>query len=192
MPAKRTFGQWFKNLLLIDFIVGLITSGKHVFRKKFTVEYPEKRLEPTDRFRGMFQYLPQVCNGCTGCARACPIGIIYIDWHWDKTPEGKKKKVIDRYDIDVKRCMFCGLCEEACPLTPVPIRLTTKFYEGATYERNTELYFDMEKLHDYTGIPDPEIPKKPEKPAPAPKAEEKKDAPAEEATKDPAGGKEDA
>ena len=168
MPQQRTLGQWFRNLLLVDLLIGLATSGKHLFWKKFTVQYPEQRIEPAERFRGMFKYLPQVCNGCTGCARACPIDIIYVDWHWDKTPEGKKKKVIDRYDIDLKRCMFCGLCEEACPLTPVPIRLTTKSYEGAVYERDMELYFDMKKLHEYTGLPDPEIEDKP-KPAPEPK-----------------------
>lgn len=169
MEKKQTFGQWFKSLLLIDFLIGLATSGKHFFRKKFTVQYPEKRLEPTDRFRGMFRYLPQACNACTSCVKACPINIIFVEWHWEQTPEGKKRKVVDRYDIDVKRCMFCGLCEEACPLEPLPIRLTTKFYEGAVYARDEELYFDMDRLHTYTGLPDPVIPEKP-KPEP-PRAE---------------------
>ena len=66
----------------------------------------------------------------------CPIDIIYIDWHQEVNPEtGKKEKVLDRFDIDVQRCMFCGLCEEGCPTEPKSIWLTTKTYELASYDR---------------------------------------------------------
>ncbi|HPR63503.1 MAG TPA: NADH-quinone oxidoreductase subunit I [Thermoanaerobaculia bacterium] len=168
MKEKQSLGRWFRNLLLIDLFVGLYTSWKHMFRKKFTVQYPEERIDPTDRFRGIFKFLPDVCISCEMCAKACPIDIIYIEWHPEQTPEGKRKKVLDRFDIDVKRCMFCGLCEEACPTKPLAIYLTTKTYEGATYSRDEELYFDMEKLHTYTGLPDPPAEEKPAPKAPVP------------------------
>jgi NADH-quinone oxidoreductase subunit I len=93
---------------------------------------------------------------------ACPIDIIYIDVHDDMIEEGGKKKkvkVLDRYDIDVKRCMFCALCEEACPTKPKSIWLTTKTYELASYDRN-DLYFNMQELEywddrpKYTGLPE--------------------------------------
>jgi NADH-quinone oxidoreductase subunit I len=96
------------------------------------------------------------------CAVACPIDIIYIDVHDEMIEEGGKKKkvkVLDRYDIDVKRCMFCALCEEACPTKPKSIWLTTKTYELATYDRN-DLYFNMQELEywddrpKYTGLPE--------------------------------------
>jgi NADH-quinone oxidoreductase subunit I len=73
----------------------------------------------------------------------------------------KKIKVLDRYDIDVKRCMFCSLCEEACPTKPKSIWLTTKTYELATYDRN-DLYFNMQQLEywddrpRYEGLPEEE------------------------------------
>src|SRR5205814_10471826 len=72
----------------------------------------------------------------------------------------KKLKVLDRYDIDVKRCMFCSLCEEACPTKPKSIWLTTKTYELATYDRNG-LYFNMqereywEERPRFAGLPEP-------------------------------------
>ena len=64
----------------------------------------------------------------------------------------KKKKVITRYDIDLKRCMFCGLCEEACPTEPRSIWMTSKTYEGAVYERNEELYFTKDRLLSWEGV----------------------------------------
>lgn len=137
-----------KDLLLIDLIIGLLTSFKHIFKKKFTVSYPYKKLTPSKRFRGFFYLDPSTCIGCNMCWKACPIDIIYIKTHDEQTPEGKRKKVVDRFDINIQRCMFCGLCESACPNGSFKLTLRTGFYEGAVYDRK-ELYFDREKLKNY-------------------------------------------
>lgn len=148
--------------LLLDLLEGLKTTLRELFKPKVTIRYPEERMEPTDRFRGMFKFSYDRCIACKLCAVACPIDIIYIDVHDDIVEEGGKKKkvkVLDRYDIDVKRCMFCALCEEACPTKPKSIWLTTKTYELATYDRN-DLYFNMQELEywddrpQYTGLPE--------------------------------------
>lgn len=152
--------DFLSKLLLPELLQGMALTGGYLFRKKETVQYPEKRLEPQDRFRGMFGYSLERCIDCHLCANACPIDIIYIRDHTEvEEVEGKdgkmkkkKTKVIDRYDIDVKRCMFCGLCEEACPTEPKSIWLTTKSYEGTTYERNEGLYFDKERLETWEGF----------------------------------------
>jgi NADH-quinone oxidoreductase subunit I len=149
--------NFISKLIPTDLFTGLRVTGGYFFRKKETVQYPEKRLDPTERFRGMFGYDVDRCIDCHLCAQACPIDIIYIRDHTEveEDPEtGKKKrqKIIDRYDIDVKRCMFCGLCEEACPTTPKSIWLTTKTYEMAAYERSQRLYFDKERLADWEGV----------------------------------------
>jgi len=139
----------------LDLLEGLKITGTFLFRRKATIEYPEERREPAERFRGMFGYSEERCIGCLACSRACPIQIIHIETHpEDIEVDGKKRRkvVIDRYDIDLKRCMFCGLCEEACPTKPVSIWLTTRTYELATYERNTALYLDKHRLQSWEGI----------------------------------------
>jgi NADH-quinone oxidoreductase subunit I len=141
------------KLIPLELFRGMGVTGGYLFKGKETVQYPEQRVEPKDRFRGMFGYDLERCIDCHLCAKACPIDIIFIEDHVDVIPETKKKKkVIDRYDIDVKRCMFCGLCELACPTEPKSIWLTTKTYETATYERNEGLYFFKERLADWEGV----------------------------------------
>lgn len=146
--------RWLDKLLLLDLFAGLSLTGRHLFRRKATVQYPEERTEPADRFRGMFRLDIDRCIECTLCAIDCPIDIIYIDWHQEvDAASGKKKKVLDRFDIDVQRCMFCGLCEEACPTEPKSIWLTTKTYELATYDRWQNLYVDMHQLEGWRTRP---------------------------------------
>ena len=142
-------------LLPVELVQGLSVTGKYLLRKKVTIQYPEVRKEPADRFRGMFGFSEERCLVCYSCAKACPIDIIHISDHTEEIEvEGKKRKrkVLDRYDIDVKRCMFCGLCEEACPTDPLAIWLTSKSYETAAYERNERLYFTKERLQSWDGV----------------------------------------
>src|SRR6266699_3228572 len=130
--------KWTDRFLLLDMFEGLKTTLRELFKPKVTIRYPEERLEPANRFRGMFKFSFDRCIACKLCALACPIDIIYID---------------------VKRCMFCSLCEEACPTKPKSIWLTTKTYELATYDRN-DLYFNMQQLEywehrpEFQGLPE--------------------------------------
>jgi len=143
------------SLIPFELGQGLGVTGKYLFRKKVTVQYPEKKMEPKDRFRGMFGFSEERCIVCQACAKACPIDIIHIASRFvELEVDGKKRKkqILEWYDIDVKRCMFCGLCEEACPTDPVSIWLTTKTYEMATYERNEQLYFTKERLQNWQGV----------------------------------------
>ena len=107
--------KWLDKLTLLDLFDGLSVTGRHFFKKKVTIQYPEQKKLPSDRFRGMFRLDEERCIKCTLCAIECPINIIYIDWHNEKNAGGQVGKVLDRFDVDLKRCMFCQLCEEACP-----------------------------------------------------------------------------
>ena len=132
MQVEYPKHSWTDKFLLLDMFEGLKTTFRELFKPKVTIRYPEERLEPANRFRGMFRFSFDRCIACKLCAVACPIDIIYID---------------------VKRCMFCSLCEEACPTKPKSIWLTTKTYELATYDRN-DLYFNMQQLEYWENRPE--------------------------------------
>ena len=49
-----------------------------------------------------------------------------------------------RYDIDMTKCIYCGLCQEACPVDAI---VEGPNYEFAT-ETREELIYDKAKLLD--------------------------------------------
>ena len=102
------------------------------------------RMPQHPRFRGEeFAWYEERCTGCASCAKYCPLGIIRIVTHpsGDAVLEGEKY-AIDVFDIDIGRCMFCGLCVEACPYDA--LHMGSGFEEG-TYRRS-ELVIPVERL----------------------------------------------
>lgn len=100
-------------------ITGLnITFREMVFRPAITVHYPDQYDEVPAWFRGIPLQKTNLltgeynCTSCGLCVEACPVDVITLEWHQDPTT---KKKVVDRYAIDMSRCMLCNYCIEACP-----------------------------------------------------------------------------
>ena len=53
-----------------------------------------------------FEIIPDLCKGCTKCARNCPVGAI----------EGSVKQV---HTIDTAKCIKCGACIDNCPFKAI-------------------------------------------------------------------------
>ena len=102
------------------------------------------RLDQHSRFRGEeFAWYEQRCTGCASCAKFCPLGIIKIvtDTSGKYEQDGGKYD-IEVFDIDIGRCMFCGLCVQACPYDA--LHMGSGFEEGV-YRRD-DLVIDVERL----------------------------------------------
>jgi NADH-quinone oxidoreductase subunit I len=90
---------------------GMLMTLKHLFRRPFTVQYPEEVRHVPPRARTNLLWFDERCTGCSTCAQACPDGCILVAT--SPREDGSLNK--DRYEIDFRLCMFCGLCVEACP-----------------------------------------------------------------------------
>ncbi|MCL4557817.1 MAG: NADH-quinone oxidoreductase subunit I [Deltaproteobacteria bacterium] len=107
-----------------------VTIGYGVNPKtEVTQQYPEVRREPFDRFRGKLFVDINICTGCTACARICPVDAIVLKTVRD---ENKKLRPVV-FDIDNAKCIYCGLCVEACPVDNC--LYFEKKYEFSSYSR---------------------------------------------------------
>ncbi len=96
------------------------------------------------RFRGEeFTWYEERCTGCASCAKYCPLGIIRIvtDPNGQAVQEGQNYG-IEVFDMDIGRCMFCGLCVEACPYDA--LHMGSGFEEGSY--RRSDLVIDIDRL----------------------------------------------
>lgn len=106
---------------IVSLVKGMQVTGKELVTKKITECYPENRdnLNISDRFRAVLT-LKDVdghhkCIGCGICQMNCPNGTITLQTKMVDLPDGKKKKVLDKYMYDLGSCTFCMLCVSTCP-----------------------------------------------------------------------------
>ena len=75
------------------------------------------------------------------CLRAVRQGLS-LSMHLCRRAEDETNRRYPKvYELDAFRCIFCGFCEEACPVRAIILRDT---FELATYDNKD--VFDKEKL----------------------------------------------
>jgi len=135
--------NYLKSLLLWELILGLRLTGKYLFARKITVQYPEEKTPQSPRFRGLhalrrYPNGEERCIACKLCEAVCPALAITIE----AEPRDDGTRRTTRYDIDLFKCIFCGFCEESCPVDSI---VETRIFEYH-FENRGEQIMTKDKL----------------------------------------------
>jgi NADH-quinone oxidoreductase subunit I len=112
-----------------------------------TEQYPAARPAVAERYRGAprLNIYPEtgetLCIACDLCAVACPENLIVVGSMRDAKT---KHKVLTTFTYDLSRCMFCGLCEDACPVDALEL---TQDFELASFTRKGMIW-DRQMLEE--------------------------------------------
>src|SRR3970040_1234526 len=135
--------DFFRTFLLVELAKGMAVTGRHLFARKITIQFPEEKTPVSPRFRGLhalrrYPNGEERCIGCKLCEAVCPALAITIDT--TEREDGTRRTT--RYDIDLTKCIFCGLCEESCPVDSI-VETHILEYHG---EQRGDLYYTKEML----------------------------------------------
>ena len=135
--------NFFRSFLLLEMLRGMALTGKYLFARKITIQYPEEKTPMSPRFRGLhalrrYPNGEERCIACKLCEAVCPAQAITIES--DVRADGTRRTT--RYDIDLTKCIFCGFCEESCPVDSI-VETHIHEYHG---EKRGDLYFTKEML----------------------------------------------
>lgn len=129
--------HFFKSFFLWELLQGLRLTGRYLFSRKVTVQYPEEKTPQSPRFRGLhalrrYPNGEERCIGCKLCEAVCPALAITIETE----PRDDGTRRTTRYDIDLFKCIYCGFCEESCPVDSI---VETRQFEFHFEERGDHI-----------------------------------------------------
>ncbi len=133
----------FRSFLLLELLRGLMLTGRHLFARKITVQFPEEKTPMSPRFRGLhalrrYPNGEERCIACKLCEAVCPAIAIHIES--ESRADGTRRTT--RYGSDLTKCMFFGFCEEACPVDAI-VETRILEYHG---ESRGDLYYTKPML----------------------------------------------
>jgi NADH-quinone oxidoreductase subunit I len=125
-----------------DIIRTIFRVFLHTFRRRATIQYPEKKAYLPPRYRGRIILSrdpdgSERCVACYLCAAVCPVDCIALQAAEDQNG----RRYPEFFRINFSRCIFCGFCEDACPTYAIQL---TPDYEMCEYNRQNLVY---EKEH---------------------------------------------
>ena len=165
-----------------------LTSTVKGLRRPVTRQYPatgtlwSRKAAPTPvqpRFMGFpaltwdDQVPEPFCTGCMVCIRNCPTQCMSASMKDNPLQEeGKssRRKIIDYFEINLNRCILCGICVEVCNFDAI---VMSHEHEMSTYQRNGDrvdlpaLLEIGKKYQDETGWIPPSVLEKQKKDAEA-------------------------
>lgn len=138
----ESFSEYIKGFAsgVKSLLIGMRTSMKVFCQPKVTEQYPENRhttLHIPERHRAQL-VMPHDdenhhhCIACGLCQMGCPNGTIKVISEMREDEEGKKKKVLVKYEYNLGSCMFCELCVNACPHGAIKF---SNDFENAVFEK---------------------------------------------------------
>jgi NADH-quinone oxidoreductase subunit I len=130
-----------RRIFLVDLLEGLWVTFRYQRPKLIVTEqYPLERPKVAERYRGAprLNNNPEtgetLCIACNLCALACPEALIVVG---SERNEQTRRKELTTFTYDTSRCMFCGLCEDACPVDALEL---TQDFELASYTREGAIW----------------------------------------------------
>jgi NADH-quinone oxidoreductase subunit I len=135
--------SFFDTFLLVELLRGMALTGRNLFARKITVQFPEEKTPQSPRFRGLhaqrrYPNGEERCIACKLCEAVCPAMAIKIES--EQRDDGTRRTTV--YDIDLSKCIFCGFCEEACPVDAI-VETRILEYHG---EQRGDLYYTKDML----------------------------------------------
>ncbi len=129
------FNNFLKSLFLLELLKGMRLTGRRLFSRKITVQYPEEKTPQSNRGLHALRRYPngeERCIACKLCEAVCPALAITIEA--EEREDGTRRTT--RYDIDLFKCIYCGFCEESCPVDSI---VETRVYEYAFENRGENI-----------------------------------------------------
>ena len=139
----KRFFNFLNSLILWELLKGMRLTGRYMFARKITVQFPEEKTPQSPRFRGLhalrrYPNGEERCIACKLCEAVCPALAITIES--EQRADGTRRTT--RYDIDLTKCIFCGYCEESCPVDSI-VETHILEYHG---EKRGDLYYTKPML----------------------------------------------
>jgi len=159
---------------MLSSIKGMFVTFKSTFKRPVTDEYPNKRKPVEPRFMGFpgltwdYKVIEPYCTACMVCIRNCPTQCMTAsmkDNVLHKEEKSHRKKIVDHFEINLNRCILCGICVEVCNFDAI---VMSHEHEKSVHERNGDRVdliglLDIGKRfqRDTKWIPPSELKKKP-------------------------------
>lgn len=139
----KKFLHYLKTFSLWELFKGLGVTGRYLFKKKNTLQYPEEEAPRSARFRGLhalrrYPNGEERCIACKLCEAVCPALAITIE----SEPREDGSRRTTKYEIDLFKCIYCGFCEESCPVDSI-VETNIAHYH---FENRGEQIMTKEKL----------------------------------------------